>query len=66
MTRFQTPLSKMYWGFGPFSGSYMPETEPIFNFDLDEMKKAMESPMIPLPDCIEDEEEFYKWLEENF
>ena len=56
----------MYWGFGPFSGSYMPETEPIFNFDLDEMKKAMESPMIPLPDCIEDEEEFYKWLEENF
>jgi len=38
--------------------------DPPFNFDLDEMKKAMESGMVELPDSIEDFEAFEEWLEQ--
>lgn len=42
------------------------ETEPEFNFDLDEMKKAVSSPMVEIPECIEDIDAFDEWLNVNF
>jgi len=42
------------------------EQERPFNFDLEEMEKAMSSGMIELPDCITDIDLFDAWLNENF
>ena len=40
--------------------------DDYFNFDLDEMKKAMESKLISIPDCaLEDIDAFSEWLDSN-
>lgn len=38
------------------------QTENSFNFDLDRMKKAVESESRRLPDTINDFEQFVEWM----
>lgn len=38
--------------------------DKYFNFDLEQMKKALESPMIMIPDwALESDESFCEWLD---
>jgi len=41
----------------------MPDEEDLFNFDLEQMKKAVESPTIRVPDYVETIEDMLLWLE---
>ena len=38
------------------------EDEQSFNFDLEDMKQSVESPVVALPEGIESTEQFYDWL----